>query len=245
MSARRSVRTDNLTVHAVDASKIIAVAGGISVSAGSAGIGGAVAYNDIQDTVSARIGSALAPTASDPTAVESSDGNSGQISANTIGVSATTGANILNVTFDLSAASDAALGAAVSVNKIADTADAHVANSQNVRGTTAISLAAGNTSTILAIAGSGTGSGSVAAGAGVGYNDISDTVLAFADNSRLTAHDPGLSTNDKGGDVEFCRVLVGHDREHLAGHRGGWRRRAGGLGCGQPDLQLRRGLDHR
>ncbi len=195
---------DKLTVNAVDASKIIAIAGGLSVSTGSVGIGGAVSYNDIQDTVSARIGSALAPTAADPTAVTSSDGNSGEISANTIGVSATTSADILDVTFDLSAATDAALGAAVSVNKIADSADAHVAHSQNVQATTGISFTAGNTSQILAIAGSGAGSGAAAVGAGVGYNDIADTVLAFADNSMLTARDPGLSSNVAGGNVSFA-----------------------------------------
>ena len=167
----------------------------------------------------------LASTASDATAVESSDGNSGKISANTIGVSATTGADILDVTFDLSAASDAALGAAVSVNRIADTADAHVANSHNVQGTTAISFTAGNTSQILAIAGSGAGSGSAALGAGVGYNDISDTVLAFADNSRLTARDSAAGLECPARRRQFRRDVVGHDREHLAGHRGGWRRR--------------------
>ena len=75
---------DNLTVNAVDASKIIAVAGGISVSAGSVGIGGAVSYNDIQDTVTARIGSALAPTGSDPIALAPGGGNGPLISANAI-----------------------------------------------------------------------------------------------------------------------------------------------------------------
>ena len=90
------------------------------------------------------------------------------------------------------------------MNKITDTADAHVANSHDVQGTTAISVTAGNTSHILAIAGSGAGSGAAALGAGVGYNDISDTVVAFADNSSLTARDFGVASNVLGGDVSFA-----------------------------------------
>ena len=59
---------NDLIVDAADASQIIAIAGGLSVSAGAVGVGGAVSDNDIRDTVTARIGSALAPTASDPIA---------------------------------------------------------------------------------------------------------------------------------------------------------------------------------
>ena len=49
---------NNLTVDAADASQIIAIAGGLTVSLGAAGVGGAVSDNDIQDKVTARIGSA-------------------------------------------------------------------------------------------------------------------------------------------------------------------------------------------
>ena len=101
---------------------------------------------------------------SNPIAVASGGGNGSLIYGDTIGVSATNTSSILNVTFDVSAAGDAALGAAVSVNKIADTTDAHIADSAQVKATTAISLTAGNTSNINATAGSGQGSGRSARG---------------------------------------------------------------------------------
>jgi hypothetical protein len=195
---------NNLTLDAADASKIIAIAGGLTVSLGAVGVGGAVSDNDIQDTVTARIGSALAPTPSDPTALAPGGGNGSLISGDAIGVSASNTSSILNVTFDLSVAGDAALGAAVSVNKIADITAAYIANSSLVDATTAISITAENTSNINATAGSGEGSGSVAAGAAAGYNAITDTVLAFVDASYLTIYDPVVGAGQVGGGLAIA-----------------------------------------
>ena len=194
---------NKLTVDAADGSKIIAIAGGLSATLGAVGIGGAVSDNDIQDNVTARIGSAWhrrALTRSRCTG----GGNGPLIFGDEIGVGATNTSSILNVTFDVSAAGDAALGAAVSVNKIADTTAAFIADSALVKATTAISVTAENTSSINATAGSGQGAGAVAAGAAAGYNDISDTVLAFVEESNLTVSDPGVAANQLGGDITIA-----------------------------------------
>ena len=111
--------------------------------------------------------------------------------ADTVGVSATNNSSILNVTFDIAAAGDAGGGSGRfrqqdrRYRRLPTSPTAPV-----VDATTAISITAANTSSINATAGSGAGSGSVTVGAGVGYNDISNTVLAFADESNLTASDP-------------------------------------------------------
>ncbi len=91
-----------VNVQASDGSHIVTIAGGVGVGGGSVGVGAAVSYNDIANTVQSRIGSAWqqgATTGSD--SLDSTTGaNAGAVSTEgTLNVSASETATIVDVTF--------------------------------------------------------------------------------------------------------------------------------------------------
>ena len=200
LSATQQVTSQGkLSLKATDSSVIVSIAGGLSISTGGFAVGASVSYNDIQDSLVTRIGSAWNQT---------TQGNLGTVSGSSIDAEANSTASITNVTFAGSGATDFALGAAVSVNRIADTADAHVANSTDVEGPSGITVNATDAPTITAIAGGVALAGDVAVGAAVAYNDIADTVRAAATGSTVTAS-AGSIAFDASSTASILCIAVG------------------------------------
>ncbi len=186
----------DLTMTANDVSQIIAIGGGVAITLGGAGVGASVAYNDITNSIVSRIGSSwVAGTSGLPETVAAADANAGTIKADTINVTATENATIIDVAIAGAGASLFALGGSVAVNRISNHVDAHVGNSASVIGTTSATFSASDTPTIVVVAGGFSGAETIAAGAAVAYNEISDTVLAFSDTSAVSAPSGNVAFN--------------------------------------------------
>ena len=189
-----------LSVTASDNSTISALAGAISIAGvgakGSAGaVGASVAYNYLG-------GDPNDPATTTNNVVRASIENvTGNIQASQVIVTATYNGQINNITVAGSGAGSSsnsfALGGAVTINKIRNTTDAHISGSSSLTttGTLAQSvlIQATDSSHIWALAGGvgvavATGSGgSGAAGVAAASNEITDTVAAYIDSSKVTS----------------------------------------------------------
>ncbi len=178
----------DLTMTANDTSKIISIGGGVGITLGGLGFGASVAFNDIKNSIVSRIGGTwVAGTSTTPETISATGGNAGAITADTIDVTATETATIIDVAIAGAGAGGFALGGSIAVNRIDNVADAHVAGSSSVTGTTSVAFNATDAPSITVVAGGFAGAGAIAAGAAVAYNQIGDTVLAFADTSTVTS----------------------------------------------------------
>ncbi len=194
-----------VNVQASDASHIVTIAGGFGVGAGSVGIGAAVSYNDIANTVQSRIGSAWqqgASTGSD--SLDSTTGaNVGDVSTEgTLKVSASETATIVNVTLAGSVAPNISVSGALSLNQITDTVIANAGNSGSIQAPKGATFSATDSPTITAVSVAIAALGKVSIGATVAYNDIADQVRAFSDNNN-TSGVTQTHINATNGDVDF------------------------------------------
>src|SRR5207247_941752 len=80
-----------------------------------------------------------------------------------------------------------ALGGSVSLNKIANTLDTHVAAGANVLAAGTVRVTATDDATIDSLAGGVAVAGGAAIGAALATNDIDDTVQAYIDASAVTS----------------------------------------------------------
>ena len=177
-----------LSLEASDTSQINSAAGSVSIS-GSGGFGASVAYNYLG-------GSPTDPTNKGENVVWAAIENSaGSITAGTITLTSTYNGVINNATVAGTGGDDFAVGGAVSLNRIQNDVEAHVLNSTDVEATSSFNASATDTSTINSIAGQVTGSGGISVGAAVAYNEINNTLLAYAKGSTVDSSGGSITFN--------------------------------------------------
>ena len=190
-----------IDVEANDGSHIVTIAGGVGISTGAVGVGAAVSYNDIANSVVARIGSEWQAGTSGSDSVDPTDGaNAGTVQTlGTLAVRATETSTIVNVTFAGAGADNVAVSGAISLNQINDTVEANAGNSAEIDAPAGASFTATDTPTITAVSLAVAVAGTVSVGGTVAYNDIADQVRAFSDHTSTGQ----TVINATGGDVDF------------------------------------------
>jgi len=159
-----------VSITAGDTSTIESLAGTVQ-GGGTAGIGAAVATNDIGNTIRAAIHNAA-------------------ISSTTIALGATSGAMIKTLSAGIAGSGTVSISGAVSLNDIANTVDAHISGvsaPKIVAATEAITISAADASTINSLSGQVAVSGTAAIGGSAAYNDIGNTVKAYTEGAVLTS----------------------------------------------------------
>ena len=154
-----------LALEAGDRSAINSI--GLSINIGGVAVGVVVGYNQISNTVAAKIDGSTA----------TSVGNTSMI--------ALSEASMFSFTGGIAAAGAVSVTLSFSVNEVANVITAAIEDSTVVTGGT-LSLEARDTSTIDSIAIGVSASGIAAAGAAMSINDIGNTVTAFIDGSDVT-----------------------------------------------------------
>jgi hypothetical protein len=162
-----------ISLLAKDDSLIESLAGAVGASK-KIGFGGALAYNSIENTITAFI---------DDSQLETTD---------SLSVQALSLGKIKTISAGAAGAQKLSLAGAVSLNFIENTIDAHISNSPDIGAVGTISVLAADSATIRALSGSVAGAGKVAIGASVGYNDIGNTTSAYIVSSNV---------NSSGGNV--------------------------------------------
>ena len=186
----------NLNFTASDHSTINSLAGAVAIAGiGAAGASGAIGASVADNYLG---GDPNATSDTSHNVVQAAIENvTGTIRAAAIDVAATYAGQINNITVAGAGAGAFALGGAVSINIIKDTADAQISGSTDVNATgtstPGIQVAATDNSSIAVLAGgvgvrisAQTGSG-LAAGVSVASNDINNTTQAFIDSSKVTS----------------------------------------------------------
>jgi len=180
--------SDNSTINSLAGAVAIA---GIGASGASGAIGASVAYNYLG-------GDPNDPNSTDNNVVRAAIENvAGSIRADSIDVHASYVGSINNITVAGAGAGTFALGGAVSINFIRNTADAHISNAADVvstaTGAQSIRVRAEDDAAIWVLAG-GVGIAiatttpvGLAAGVSVAVNEITNNVTAYVDNSLVTA----------------------------------------------------------
>jgi len=155
-------------ISATDSGLIESLAGTVT-GAGTATLGAAVATNDIANDVRAYVENSTVISTTDNVSITAS-------SANTI----------KSLSAGISGAGTAAISGAVSLNKIGGETNAHSLNS-TVTGAKGVSITATETSTIQSISGAAGGAGTAGIGGSAAYNELTNTVKAYAENGSITA----------------------------------------------------------
>ncbi len=148
-------------------SRIRSLAGTVS-GAGTVAIGAALATNDIGDTVRSYVENATA-------------------NADHVGLSAVATADLQTLSAGVSGSGTVSIAGAVSLNDIHNTVDSHIADDATVTANENIDLLAQDNSTIQSLAGQISAAGVVAIGGSAAYNEIHNTVKAYADHATLTS----------------------------------------------------------
>jgi len=158
-----------VSVTATDTPKIQTLAGGLAGAAGAA-IGAALATNDIASTITAYV-----------------DGATVTSTGSTVTVSAASTSSLEALTVGGAGAAGFAAGAAVSLNSISNTVDAHVNGGSSVSAPGAVSVTATDAPTIQSLAGGVAGAAGAAIGAAIATNDIGSRITAYVDGATVTS----------------------------------------------------------
>jgi len=169
-----NITAEDVSVTAANRKHFYAISGALSYG-GRAGIGAALATSTISDTASAYL------DATDVT------------SANGVSLDAESRGEVFSITIGGAGAQNYAVGAAVSLNQINDTNDAHLSGGSEIGTTGAVSLTTADDPTIEALAGGLAGAGTAAVGAAFATNDIDDTTRSYIAGSNVTAGPVTLS----------------------------------------------------
>ncbi|MEJ2723027.1 MAG: LEPR-XLL domain-containing protein [Deltaproteobacteria bacterium] len=167
-SNRNSTDNGSISLLAKDDSLIESLAGAVGASK-KIGFGGALAYNSIENTITAYI---------DDSELETS----GSLSVQALSLG-----KIKTISAGAAGAEKFTLAGAVSLNFIESTIDAHISSSLDIDATDSISVLATDSAAISALSGSVAGAGKVAIGASVGYNDIANTTTASIVSSDVNS----------------------------------------------------------
>ena len=112
---------------------------------------------------------------------------------NRVDVFATSTGTINTLSAGLSGAGTVAISGAISLNEIANTVDAHVSNGANVTANRNINLKAQDTSSIWSLSGQAAGAGAAGIGGAAAYNEIGNTIQAYASGATLTSTADSIS----------------------------------------------------
>ncbi|NOY98599.1 MAG: hypothetical protein GXP40_05255, partial [Chloroflexi bacterium] len=159
--------TSQVNLTATDNSTIQSLAGGVS-GAVYAAVGAAIATNWVHNTIQAYISNST-------------------VTGSDIHINANSTSNIKTLTVGGSGAGAFALGGAVSLNDIANTIDAYIADNSTVTAVNQVLVTATESATIQSLAGGVAGAGGAGIGAALATNLVFDTVQAYIDESIVTA----------------------------------------------------------
>jgi Ca2+-binding RTX toxin-like protein len=163
-----------VSVVAQDDSSIWSFAGALGISLKESGLGAAFAWNEIDNTVEAKIENSTLPASSVTVTAEMKD------------------TEIWTLSIGAAGTKNTAIAGSFSVNFITSTVDAHISNNANIDTTGNVEVKAIDKSNIFSLAGQVAISiSSSAIGAAVGVNRISNTIKAYIDNSNVDTTDNG------------------------------------------------------
>ena len=187
-----ALTTGAISLSARDKTSIRAIAGAVGV-AKNVGFGAAVAYNAVENTVSAYLDS------------------SGLATTGSLSLTADSASLIETISAGVGGGKDVGLTGSVTLNSIANTVDAHIGNGSVVQASDISLFASEDTaeSGIRSLAGALALGGKAALGAAVAINDIANTYTARIDGSSVTAGSGEVSLNSStSGSIESAAVGV-------------------------------------
>jgi hypothetical protein len=192
----------DILLSAADKSRIFSIAGGVAgASKGDAALGAAISYNLIQNQIDCYIEDAT---------VRANGADS------SIDLSATSDALLAALAVGGAGAKGFAFGGSLTVNSIANTLDAHIANTPDVYAGEDISLTASESDRFLVIAGGlGVATNSSAVGAAVAYNYIGGSFDPA--NPNLVDRD-STATDQISAYIDNAHVVAGGDLIVTAGY---------------------------
>ncbi|MBI1324876.1 hypothetical protein GC170_17055 [bacterium] len=148
----------DVSVSARDSSLIVSISGGASVASKGVAVGAAVGYDLIENAVLASIEDVTLDAVGPASSIEVSAESSATLVAVALGVGAGAG--------------NFALGGSVAVNAIANSVDAHIANSPHVAAGDDVSVLAATSDTLISVAGGFAATKDAAVGAAISYTYI-------------------------------------------------------------------------
>ncbi len=169
---------NGITIAATSTPKIENITAG-GVGAGTFALGGSVTVNNIGTQTLAYIS------------------NNSTISApQNINVSATNNATIRSLAGQISAAGNAAIGAAVAVNNISGKTEAYISGSSVTSTSGTVKVESKGNNTIESLSAGASVSGQVALTGSVSVNNITDTIQAYVLNGNITANNLNITSQD-------------------------------------------------
>ncbi|MDZ7965043.1 MAG: DUF4347 domain-containing protein [Nostoc sp. DedSLP03] len=148
---------------------IEALAGGVGISLGTAGVGAAISINQISNRNRAYIFGSTVTSQSD------------------VNLEATTASEISSITIGGGVAKTFALGGSISVNTIDNSSEASIEGNSQIQAAN-LNIIGKDSSTIESLAGSvGLSTGTAAVAAAIAVNYISNQAKAYIDNSKVNA----------------------------------------------------------
>ncbi len=181
--------TGTVLVHALDAPTVVAVAGAVALSDGTAK-GASVSINLIGDVVTAHV-----------------DGTATTVDAPVVDIHAETNSDIDTVALGGTQADDFALGGSVTKNEMDNTVEARVTDGAHVTAATSATVHATHVADIVTVAGNVTFSqDAVAIGASIVLNDQSEIVRTTIDGATVTA--PAITVLAS-ADADMIGIAVG------------------------------------
>jgi hypothetical protein len=181
-----------ISLSARDETTIRAIAGAVG-GAKNVGFGAAVAYNAVENTVSAYLDDSVLTT------------------TGSLGIAADSASLIETIAAGGGFGKDVGLAGSVTLNSIANTVDTYIGNGAVIEASD-ISLSTSDgtaTTSIRSLAGALALGGKATVGAAVAINDIANTFTARIDASTVTATDGGVSLNSaSSGSIDAAAVGV-------------------------------------
>lgn len=156
LGASSSITCGGITLHANDGSVMVSITGGVAAApGGSVAVGAALSYNLIQNSIEAYI---------DHVSVEA-------LGTSSVDISATSTSLLIALALAGAGAQGFALGGSITVNSVANGADAHILGATVKAPGGNVSVISGDQSTLFVVAGAAAGStGGAAVGASLAYN---------------------------------------------------------------------------
>ncbi|MHC5826311.1 MAG: hypothetical protein ACYT04_63260, partial [Nostoc sp.] len=162
---------NNVEISATDTSTIQSFAGQLSVGIGAAGVGAAVAYNNIGNIVTAY--------------VKADDATYTRINAaGNVIVSASSTGTIYTIAAGGSAGLFVGAGASVAVNQMSNNVSAFVQNNSNINAEGSVGILANSLNTMTTKGGTFS-AGFVGLGGTIAVNNLANTTSAYVDNSSI------------------------------------------------------------
>ncbi len=167
----------SVTLSAQDDSVLQAIGGAVGVGMNSTGFGGALGWNSVMNTITARIErSALSGVEGDVAVTAESSEEDPLVDG-----------KIISFAIGAAGSKDTAVGGALSINVIMNTVDAHISESSSITAGGNVFLAAADSSSIDALAFGGAASGSNAGGVAISVNVITNSISTAISGSTVAS----------------------------------------------------------